>query len=769
MGENLNINAVNQVEQNTVIYEKREPLTSVSLIIKGRVLVETDGIRTIFSSGNFLGACDVGNETHSFTYTAYDNVVLCTFSVRTEEEFMKVLDQKKEYYGLLNTSLNFFIVELNQTYEELIRRSKLLKEFVCEKYEFYQEFGKENGLNPIRISAIELLMEEKQQEQELEKKLPYYLACAKIPVESQKNYYMGSRIVSQLHFSEQCDCVASLLFALSRKSKEMMHFFRVLILDEMSLFRVVARMALDTGHVGNDNTKALSIVDEIIQQINDAEVFLVKKVGLKIDLNRKQMEGIYYAILTGEDDLSLENVQESIDTSVLAGSLEQILSFASIDAEIKEEFTRQVEDFIQLSDKFSKNEEAVRVRKSLAKYYYEIYESVLLKSFCVENIPTPVSLFLNYGFVSEVLLDGEAQEKLLKLRSQDKYKDGSRVYLLPEWLRAVYNGERVPSRNEFDQDYEEYLRHEKATGNIDEEQMKLRLNDPKARVHFEIQNMFRYANRILHGRISLFVPILFSGQFFTSIENAYLTPDRINGALNMVQTVDFSVFYREQVVFYNEVDISKEIIMQKFLPDIILFPIYGQNGVMWQETTGKRKGTKGRFFFPVLLENKLEQEMLKVMGEFRWEICRAEQGMHWNNLHYPSLTSEYTDYLQFYRKNQNLSSDAKTKIKSQLTQCNNKHRSVFCRDYADWISRESAGAMRINKVARGILATYCPFRKEIREKINEQPIYAEAGKRFVLARSKALKQLENSCKRFEKEGLEIPEELKETRDYLENT
>ena len=158
MGENLNINAVNQVEQNTVIYEKREPLTSVSLIIKGRVLVETDGIRTIFSSGNFLGACDVGNETHSFTYTAYDNVVLCTFSVRTEEEFMKVLAQKKEYYGLLNTSLNFFIVELNQTYEELIRRSKLLKEFVCEKYEFYQEFGKENGLNPIRISAIELLM-----------------------------------------------------------------------------------------------------------------------------------------------------------------------------------------------------------------------------------------------------------------------------------------------------------------------------------------------------------------------------------------------------------------------------------------------------------------------------------------------------------------------------------------------------------------------------------------------------------------------------------
>ena len=79
--------------------------------------------------------------------------------------------------------------------------------------------------------------------------------------------------------------------------------------------------------------------------------------------------------------------------------------------------------------------------------------------------------------------------------------------------------------------------------------------------------------------------------------------------------------------------------------------------------------------------------------------------MQWNNLHYPSLTSEYTDYLQFYRKNSDLSPEAKVKIKTQLTQNGNRHRDVFTKDYADWILRDAKGAMRVNRVVRNILYT----------------------------------------------------------------
>ena len=40
--------------------------------------------------------------------------------------------------------------------------------------------------------------------------------------------------------------------------------------------------------------------------------------------------------------------------------------------------------------------------------------------------------------------------------------------------------------------------------------------------------------------------------------------------------------------------------------------------------------------------------------------------MRWNDITEPSLTSEYCDYIQFYRKNHDLSAEAKEKIKNAL-------------------------------------------------------------------------------------------------------
>lgn len=53
MLENLVINGKNPVPKGTVIYEKGQPLQSVGLILKGRVVVDGDGVHTTLSSGNF--------------------------------------------------------------------------------------------------------------------------------------------------------------------------------------------------------------------------------------------------------------------------------------------------------------------------------------------------------------------------------------------------------------------------------------------------------------------------------------------------------------------------------------------------------------------------------------------------------------------------------------------------------------------------------------------------------------------------------------------
>ena len=88
------------------------------------------------------------------------------------------------------------------------------------------------------------------------------------------------------------------------------------------------------------------------------------------------------------------------------------------------------------------------------------------------------------------------------------------------------------------------------------------------------------------------------------------------------------------------------------------------------------------------------------------------QGTSWNNIQIKSLTSEYSDYIQFYRKNRDLSEDKKEKLKMQIQKCRNNTREVFVTDYINWIRHEAKGGITLNKTVREIMATYCPFTKK---------------------------------------------------------
>ena len=82
MSYDLSMNATNSVARGTVIYEKGEPLQSIVLVLKGRVTLQTDGVRTVLGSGNFLGISDVESGKHYFTYTLLDDSVLYGLLVR---------------------------------------------------------------------------------------------------------------------------------------------------------------------------------------------------------------------------------------------------------------------------------------------------------------------------------------------------------------------------------------------------------------------------------------------------------------------------------------------------------------------------------------------------------------------------------------------------------------------------------------------------------------------------------------------------------------
>jgi hypothetical protein len=195
-------------------------------------------------------------------------------------------------------------------------------------------------------------------------------------------------------------------------------------------------------------------------------------------------------------------------------------------------------------------------------------------------------------------------------------------------------------------------------------------------------------------------------------------------------------------------------------------PNAGSRASLWQEIEGKNRRTPARMIVSIFNTENTEECMIKLFGEFRWEMCKTEQGVHWNDVTDPSLTSMYCDYLQFYKKNPALSSDNKEKLRTDLKKFSNNYKNVFIADYLAYIKFEAASSPRLNKVAREILFTFCPFAKELREKIGDNPQYAELISHYNSSIGNQGKPIVNMIHKLQKEEIPIPDELTKQLEHL---
>ena len=330
-------------------------------------------------------------------------------------------------------------------------------------------------------------------------------------------------------------------------------------------------------------------------------------------------------------------------------------------------------------------------------------------------------------------------------------------YLTHKEKFQIYEGKNEPSRNEFDLDYNGYLAEQKRMGKLDAAGMERLKTDCWEKTKYEMDNMFVSTNRATYGKVSTFCPILSKHDMVQEAEKMLVTAERIEEAIKKVREVDYSLFYRE-VIFSDPMHgVNAEPVQKEVFPDVILMPNVGMKAMMWQETAGVKRDTSARCVFPVM--------MIETCGRFRWEMCRKIQGMRWNDITEKSLTSEYCDYIQYYRKNRDLSTEAKEKIKNTLWKSKNNYREVFISDYIGWIKYEAGGSFRLNRVARDILFRYCPFAKKYRDALEANPMYQDMISRFKIFQERKLRHIDGFRTRYEKNGGEMNMELQENMNF----
>lgn len=777
MKQNINLNAVNQFPKGTIIYTEGEPLNSIALVIKGYVQVHHEGAKYLMGPGAFLAVSDIFHGKYQSTYTALDDLVFYVFALDHKDDLESILAINSDYNGFIVMSMNKVISELGKIYKDVLKHGNGLYSFLKDTFKFYFESASRLGYVAQKPKWVEELVGFDSDIAPDIDKINYYKEGAAVPIDVLKSYYAYSNIITIYQLEDQMDLINQLNEILKEYSHKLLAMSENLINEtETCLFRLISAYAIEVANAEGYVGEIIDYMDGIIEEINKIETFLKSRLGRKLNINRKQMERIYHLLISGSKDkdigkqinlrYSLEDTEKVI--TELGESYNQILNYSGMDASISKKMQNTMLDFVNLKDRLSMEESSRKIRKQLTEEYYELYKHVFLKAYKDNNIPRIVDMFLKYGYADERLLTNEQLLSIYFLEEEET-SDNIRVYSIKEWLKLIYEGKREPSKNEFDLEYNEMITSLKSKGKLTDKQAKEYLVDMERKLEYEIQNMFRYNNRTTNGQITTFTPVLHKDMLYNQPDKSFIKPSIIIDAFNQLLEIDYSAFDRETLYVNKSKKIEKEYIVERVFPDIILMPTIGINGVMWQEISGKKRNSPGRFLFPIFCEADLFNNIVKVCGRFRWEMCRTVEGTAWNDIKVKSLTSEYSDYLQFYRKNRELSEEKREKIKLQIQKGRNNSREIFVIDYEAWINYESRGAIKLNKPVREIMATYCPFSKKLRDQINIQPIFEEAYARYYRNRLKKIRETEGRHRLLQKDNIEITKELADTLKYYQET
>lgn len=769
----LKENGKNTVKKGEVIFAKGEELTQIGIVLAGKVMVQGSCYRLIRSQGSCLALNRMNDEIYNSTYTALEDSVIYALPVQGEETLRNIISKNADYRAIMISSQFKNAVELYRIKTSLADRAERLFNFAKKSYEDYKTFCKNFGVAAIGLEELEDLQPYAASQDMNEYRIPYYEEGAKIPLSANKQYFSYSEEMVSFQVNE----IIGLIAVFRDDCTAMIEYIKGLmdvvgLRPRQNLFEHICAKANEVKKKENLpielHVLLSNIIDEMEFQHNALSQQLEEMPELDTAALRDSMSALAGRDVITKEKKSNEEKAKDIarDLETLPNSLDQILKYAPLSDEDKEKLKTNIDHLVEAPDRLSVEDDVKKAKKAITPLVFKLYLACYRK--IKEGLiapPKAVQLFMNYGYIDERLLDPEHLEFLCGIEYEEN-EGPCTVVSMMEWLDMIKEGKRDPSKSEFDEDYVENLRSLKKQGEITEKEQKVLMYDMEKRVEYEIMNMFMSNMRTLYGQPSAYMPILYKEAIFGYLDKILVTKCAINESVKKLVNLDYSVFYREVIYSNADLKITNETVMKNVYPDVILFPLFGTNASMWQEIGGKNKGTPARFCFPVMTSTNIDDLMVKMFGRFRWEICRCIQGMAWNDVKVKSLTSEYMDYIQFYRKNRDLSDEAREKVKLQIQKARNNSREIFLLDYEAWIKNEANGSMKMNKVARELLATYCPFEKSLRTKLNAQRPYEVAQARSMRNAQKKKQEFELKIKALQKVTDEIPDEMMNTYKFF---
>lgn len=751
--------AVKEFPSGTVLIQSEQAISALHVITKGSVRASYPGGEFYLYKGDVIGVCELLYDSHFISYQAAEDTALASYACNNGH-LSELLHTKSDLSNLIVSSLFRQMKEILDQYELTKFDCDNFYQYLMKSYSEYGRFTAKHGLSTRVLPGLEDVSE-----LELEEDVPNWL----------NSYYEQlQRIMKSITAKSQiADFIRGMLLKASKDVYEIIYVCRELyeykseiaglLMNENKLdfFDLYASLLYRIGAHDEDSTAITAALGTMMIQLENQDSIDKKMYRERVQEYKTRLEALQNAVDSPDDQSA-----SSSDVPDLTDSLHTILTYAECDEETTTAFKAAINKYNKMADKNASDDGSRKLRMTITKLFYKVYSRAFMKSLSDSNVPKIVKMFFNFGYVDEKLAGLENAAYLYSIVDSLPSDPSRNVYTAYEWMKEVYEGRKAPCRNEFDNDFAAYVHELKVNGKITAAQEGPMLTDRSKQVEFELDNMFQSVNKITFGRISIFCPVFSESNVLKDLPESLVSADKVRESFKQICAIDFGAYYRDTMYARPEIGIVKESISVEILPDVILMPNVGIRGVMWQEIEGRKRTTPARMMVSLFQMEDLSNILVRLTGEYRWEMCKRIQGARWNDVSEPSLTSEYFDYIQFYKKNRELSADAKEKVKLSMQKAKNSFKEMFIRDYESWIIYEGAGSPRMNKVARTILFNHCPFSKEVRDKLKANPLYKDMMDRYGVKQSQKVHHIDNLIQKVKNSGAEVPAEITEQREYL---
>ncbi|MCR5196612.1 MAG: hypothetical protein K6D38_09840 [Pseudobutyrivibrio sp.] len=751
------------IEKGKNLMNEGDPVDRMYIVIKGTILQEWKGQRISLGPGTVAGLSDALNLEYEASYTVAEDAAVIKCPYKTMADLDAIFNAQPVYiFGFAKGSFRQ-CRDVFKIYDAYKKQVDDFSDYCRGINSEYRKICRAIGATPGEIPMLEEMEPIELKGEILKWEHDYITSLNDVDNKEIENIY-GKRTeivngvigISCGYMKRAIDCAETMGFYLEEFSPIL------LSADRGDMFELIFNLRIYSAERGANQDNIIKLMKMLYKYLSQCGLYdkaLIKERWEEYDSHD------FAATAAAFDEAKMQKQAEFTQT------FEHICEFAEIDEEKQEQYRQELDAYLALSDREGKEDNERRARKKAIDLFYEIYQKTFFRVLEFEamggELDTIIKMFLNFGYIDYEAVGDDLTNELADLVDRlDTLCSSDHFFTIYKWLRAIYAGEREPSKNELDLDYRGFILEERKSGNILEADMQTWMNDQEQKVIFEINNFFKSSNRTTSGKMTAFCPVLTKEDFNAEPMRMLLTQAKLIEAIGKIEEVDYGIFLREGYYTNMEANVKSEAYLKRVEPDIILLPNVGMRAMMWQECGGIKVDSPGRFVFPMFTLDDVDKLMIYCCGAFRWEICRKEQGARWNDIASECLTSDFYDYFTFYRKNKELSAENKEKVKNLLKSSRNSMREAFTKQYTIWINFEAQGSIRLNKLERNILNKYCTFSKPYRSRVTSHPMFEQALSRHEIKTSQALHHLKSVIDKVEKNGGEVPEEVKQGMEYL---